>query len=141
MVLIDSSIWIEAARREGDLQVKVALEGLLDEYQACWCGAVKLEVLGGARKEERKALEFFFQTIPYKPMTDVAWERAKKMGWQMRDAGLTVPWNDVLIASLSLEWGCRVFAKDKHFDAMAKVHRGIILYEPGYGGSYSEGEG
>ena len=53
MVLVDSSVWIEALRRDGRLDVKLALEGLLEEYEASWCGPVKLEVLGGARPQER----------------------------------------------------------------------------------------
>ena len=56
MVLVDSSVWIEAIRRAGRLEVKVGLEGLLDEYAAAWFGPVKLEVLGGARAQERSRL-------------------------------------------------------------------------------------
>ncbi len=29
MVLVDSSVWIQAVRRQGDLPIKVALESLL----------------------------------------------------------------------------------------------------------------
>ena len=57
MILVDSSIWIEAARRQGDLACKVALEAILEEYEAALCSPVKLEVLGGARKEERGRLQ------------------------------------------------------------------------------------
>ena len=41
MVLVDSSAWIEALRRNGDLRVKLAIEGLLDAYEAQWNGAAK----------------------------------------------------------------------------------------------------
>lgn len=50
MALVDSSVWIEAARRQGDLATKVALRALLDECEAALCSPVKLEVLGGARR-------------------------------------------------------------------------------------------
>ena len=138
MVLVDSSIWIEAARRHGDLKVKVALEALLEEGEATWCGPVKLEVLGGARKEERRALEHYFAVIPYVPLRDEAWEHAKQLAWRVRDGGLTVPWNDILIAGISLKLGCRVYAQDKHFEAMAPLI-GLSLYQPSYGGSYNPG--
>jgi len=137
MVLVDSSVWIEAARRQGRIEVKAALRGLLREFEATWCGPVKLEVLGGARREERRALEFFFEVIPYQPTTDGAWDEAKALAWRLRDGGLTIPSNDVLIASLALKWQCRVYAVDKHFDAMAKVLPGLFMYEPGYGGDYN----
>ena len=136
MVLVDSSIWIEAARRTGSLHVKVALETLLEEYEACWCGPVKLEVLGGARKEERKKLEFFFDAIPYRAMPDTAGADAKELAWRLRDKGVTAPWNDVLIASLALSWDLRLFAQDAHFEKFADV-AGLRLYQPGYGGSYN----
>ena len=137
MVLVDSSVWIEALRREGRLQVKLALENLLEEYEAAWCGPVKLEVLGGARQQDRKVLEQHFSCIPYYPMTDNAWDSAKKLAWKLRDGGVTAPWNDVLIATLSVKADCRVYAVDKHFELMQAAGAGIRLYRPGYSGTYN----
>jgi predicted nucleic acid-binding protein len=134
MVLVDSSVWIEALRLKGRLEVKVALEGLLEEYEATWCGPVKLEVLGGARSQDRKRLMAYFECIPYRSFNDLHWEFARECAWRMRDNGLTLPWNDILIGSLSIKWGCRLYAVDSDFDAMAKVI-GVRLYQPGYGGS------
>lgn len=136
MVLVDSSVWIEALRRDGRLDVKVALEGLLDEYEAAWCGPVKLEVLGGARKEDRRKLEVHFACIPYYSMADPAWNSAKALAWRLRDQGCNTPWNDILIASLSIQADCRVYSIDKHFDVMARCGVAIRLYQPGYGGKY-----
>lgn len=136
MVLVDSSVWIEALRREGRLDVKLALENLLEEYEAAWCGPVKLEVLGGARAQDRKALEEQFSCIPYYPMADAAWDFAKKLAWRLRDKGCTVPWNDILIATLSIKAECRIYTVDKHFNLMYEAGAGICLYEPGYGGKY-----
>ena len=137
MVLVDSSVWIEALRRDGRLDVKLALENLLEEYEAAWCGPVKLEVLGGARAQDRKSLEEQFSCIPYFPMTDAAWDSAKKLGWRLRDKGCTAPWNDILIATLSVKADCRVYAVDKHFELMYESGAGIRLYRPGYAGQYN----
>lgn len=136
MVLVDSSIWIEAFHRNGKLEVKVSLENLLDEYEALWCGPVKLEVLGAARHEERNRLLSFFECIPYRPMTDSSWDSALNLSWQLRDKGVTVPWNDVLIASLSKTWNLRLYAVDKHFE-MIQSAVGLRLYYPGIGGKFS----
>ena len=136
MVLVDSSVWIEAARRQGDLGCKVALESLLEEYEATLCSPVRLEVLGGARKEERSGLAAGFAVIPYIPVTEATWNLALENAWRLRDAGLQAPWNDVLIASVSIEHGCRVYARDKHFELMSSAV-GFRLYEPGYGGSFA----
>jgi predicted nucleic acid-binding protein len=136
MVLVDSSIWIEAARRQGDLACKVGLEGLLEVAEAMTCGPVRLEVLGGARVEDRTRLSAYFDCIPYQAMDDQAWDSAKDCAWRLRDKGHSIPWNDILIASLSLRWSCRVYARDQHFEIMHDI-LAIRLYRPGYGGSYN----
>lgn len=141
MVLVDSSVWIEAARRQGDLAAKVALRALLDEYEAAWCSPVKLEVLGGARREERRALETFFSCISYVEARETDWEAAKTLAWRARDAGHTLPWNDFLISATAVERGWRVFSRDAHFTTLAGLG-GAPIYRPGYGGSYqAEDEG
>ena len=137
MVLVDSSVWIEAIRRDGNINVKLALEGLLEEYEAAWCGPVKLEVLGGARVQDRKKLEELFNCIPYFPMADIAWDSAKNLAWRLRDKDCTAPWNDILIATLSVLADCRVYSIDKHFDQMRQSDAGIRLYQPGYAGGYN----
>ncbi len=136
MVLVDSSVWIEAARREGELAFKVGLEGLLEAAEAMYCGPVRLEFLGGARAEDRKRLTTYLDCIPYRAIDDSAWEYARDCAWRLRDKGQTIPWNDILIGSLSLRWQCRVYAKDQHFEIMREV-LGLRLYQPGYGGSYN----
>ncbi len=137
MVLVDSSIWIEALRRDGRLDVKLALENLLEEYEAAWCGPVKLEVLGGARAQDRAKLEAQFDCIPYFPMKDESWDSAKNLAWRLRDKGCTAPWNDILIAALSLKADCRIYAMDKHFELISHSAVGVRLYQPGYAGKYN----
>ena len=76
MVLVDSSIWIEGMRREGALEIKIALEALLEAYEATLCGPVKMEVLGGARREELAGIQYFFSLMPYYPFNEKIWEEA-----------------------------------------------------------------
>lgn len=134
-VIVDTSVWIEASRHDGDLGYKVGLENLLEEYEAAWCSPVKLEFMGGARQQDRKKLEFWFGSIPYRPAEERHWEMAKQNAWKCRDAGLTLPWNDLLIATIAHDAGMRIYAKDKHFESMADI-LGLRLYRPGYGGRY-----
>jgi predicted nucleic acid-binding protein len=135
MVLVDSSVWIEALRRKGRLDVKVALEALLEAYEAQLCAPVRLEVMGGARKEDRRTIGAYFSIIPYRAVGLDDWERAISLAWRLRGAGLTVPWLDVLIASLAIHDGVRLFTIDAHFEKIAQT-AGLSLYQPGYGGSF-----
>jgi predicted nucleic acid-binding protein len=135
MVLVDSSVWIEAARRGGSMDVKCGLEGLLEEFQAGLCGLVWMEVLGGARGTERSRMRSYFAVLPRLPTEEAAWNEASLAAATLRDHGLTIPWSDVLVATLALMQGIRVYAHDGHFNRMAPV-LGLQLYEPGYGGRY-----
>ena len=54
----------------------------------------------------------------FRATADDAWDRAKELAWRLRDRGQTIPWNDVLIGSLALSWGCRVYACDRHFEVL-----------------------
>lgn len=136
MVLVDSSVWIEALRRQGRLEVKLALEGLLDVYEAQWCTPVRLEVLGGAKAGERGRLGRHFAAIPYRACTEADWDRAIALAWRLRDHGLTVPWLDVVIAALALHDTVRLYALDAHFARMAEF-TGLRLYQPGYAGLFA----
>lgn len=135
MVLVDSSVWIEGFRRQGSLEVKVALEGLLEAYEAQWCSPVRLEVLGGARASERARLGRHFAVIPYRVCTEKDWDRAVALAWRIRDRGLTIPWLDVVIAALALHDEVRLFTIGAHFRDVAAI-TGLRLYEAGHGGSY-----
>lgn len=139
MILVDSSAWIESLRRHGDMKVKLAIEGLLEAYEAQWCSPVRLEVLGGARLNERARLAAHFSIVPYRSCREDDFERAVALVWRLRERGLVVPWMDVLIAAIAIHDESRVYAVDKHFSEIAK-HTGLALYRPGYGGSFNDAE-
>jgi predicted nucleic acid-binding protein len=139
MVLVDSSAWIESLRRKGDMRVKLAVEGLLEAYEALWCSPVRLEVLGGARLEERAHLSQRFSVIPYRACREDDWERAVSLAWRLRARGFNLPWLDVLIAAIAIQDGVRLYAIDSHFQEIAK-HTTLLLYQPGYGGSFNDME-
>ena len=137
MVLVDSSVWIEALRPQGDLATKVALEALLEVDGALVSGPIVLEVLGGCRPADRKRLLDYFASVPYRRVPDEAWRRAARLSWRLREDGITLPWNDLLIGSLGLLWDLRVFAADRHFDFLESRAR-LRRYRPGPGGTYSD---
>ena len=68
-------------------------------------------------------------------MSEQDWDRAISLAWKLRDKGLTVPWLDVVVASLALHDGIRLFAIDDHFKKIGEL-AGLTLYEPSYGGTF-----
>jgi len=136
MVLVDTSAWIELHRRDGNLAVKLAVRGLLDEFQAALCGPVEMEFLGGARPDERARLQAWCNILPYIRNDQKLWRNAAMNFAACRAKGINTPWNDVLIATIAVMNNLLVYASDKHFAAMSPV-LGFSLYQPGYNGMYN----
>ncbi len=136
MVIIDTSAWVEFFRRDGDLSVKMAVKWLLDEYEGALCGPVEMEFLGGARQNEMLRIKKWFDLIPYVRNDLKIWREAAGNFAKLKAKGFTVPWNDILIGTIAKNQSIRVYAKDKHFLAMAEV-LGVMLYQPGYNGMFN----
>ena len=110
MVLVDTSAWIALHRRDGDPAVKLAVRGLLDAFEAAMCGPVEMEYLGGARPAERERLQAWCNILPYIRSDQKIWRKAAALYSRMNGKGFKVPWTDALIACISIEKGCRVYA-------------------------------
>ena len=87
MVLVDSSVWIECAHRDGRMACKTGLHGLVEVAEAVICGPIKMEVLAGARLQDRPCLAAGFEHIPHKVIDDGAWDFALHCAWRLRDEG------------------------------------------------------
>lgn len=135
MVLVDTSAWIEFFRRDGDPLVKLAMKALIEALEATLCGPVEMEFFGGALPHERRRIQSRFDSLPYLNNDQKIWRQAATHYATLRSKGTTVPWNDVLVATLALRHDYRAYAVDQHFEVMAK-HLGLRLYTPGYNGAF-----
>lgn len=136
MVIVDTSAWITFFRRDGDHFVKLSVKGLLEAFEAALCGPVEMEFLGGTRPHEMQRIQPWFNLIPYLSNDQKLWRKAANNYSTLRAKGHTLPWNDILIATIALEKGVAVYAHDQHFEILSK-ELGVSLYEPGYNGKFN----
>lgn len=135
MILVDSSVWIEALRRDGRLDIKLAVEGLLEADEALICAPIRLKVLAGAQPEDREQIARHLSLVPDRPCVDEDWNRSTRLAWKCRDAGVAIPPEHAFVASIALHDGIRIFATDEVFDAICSL-TGLPLYVPGRGGLF-----
>lgn len=135
MVIVDTSIWIELFRRDGDPAAKLALGHLIKSRKASLCGPVKMEILGGVVSSRQQAMRQKLDLYPFVPENGGIWTRSAENYSQLRAAGITAPWNDILISTIALASDFRIYAADKHFQLMAPI-LGLRLYKPGPGGTF-----
>jgi len=120
MTLIDTSAWIEFFRRSGDAAVTSRVAGLVETSDAAYYGPILYELMLGARPAEmpliRRALWFCgFLEFPLG-----AWELGASLEKGMRQKGITIPRDDILVAATALHHDVPLYCSDKHFQAIAK---------------------
>lgn len=121
MILIDSSVWVEGLRRSGDTRIKLKLTNLLDDGSVLTCFPIRLEILGAARRSDRKTLDGYFKDIPNLEITEDVWNGAILLSRSLRDRGYAIPWNDILIAATALDYQVPVYSKDNHFKQIQRI--------------------
>jgi len=121
MVLIDTSAWIFALKKNPFLPLKKRIDALLREDLVVTFGMVKLELLGGARtKKEFDRLKNRLDAL-YEISTDtILWGVASQLAFKLHRKGLTIPYTDILIACAALHSKAILLHADAHFDLLAK---------------------
>ncbi len=119
-ILIDSSVWIEYYRPRGPKTVQDKVREALARDAVVTTGIVVIEVLQGARTEEA-------YTMLWGDVTGLRWlepsaeaiEVAARLGFDLQRLGSPVPATDLLIASMALQHGSRLWHRDAHFSRIA----------------------
>ncbi|MBK9306485.1 MAG: PIN domain-containing protein [Nitrospira sp.] len=126
MVIADTSVWIPFFNRP-DSDEKAALDLLIDADEVMLVGVVLAELLQGCRTpSERETLSDALSALPYREVSTTTWMRTGDLSASLLRKGMTLPLSDLLIATLAIEHGCRVYSLDAHF----KKIPGLSLYIP-----------
>ena len=121
MKLVDSSAWVEFLRRKGDPKVKNIVARLLQVDQAAYTCPIRFELLSGVKSGEESDLEQAFALSHHFPFEQDDWVEAARLERRLRARGLTVPRNDLFVATVAIRTGAVVLCRDAHFSAAQKV--------------------
>jgi hypothetical protein len=89
----------------------------IGEGDLATCGMVRLEVERGLKVEKmRRSLGGFFDVLINVPTSNKIWEQATTLAWTLDRCGVTLPAQDILIATCAKELGAAVLTDDAHFD-------------------------
>lgn len=126
MILVDSSVLIDALRREDSPQSKVLSQG-----DFCVCGVTIAEVLHGARDEEdylriMDSLDGFLKV----EIREEDWVQTGRNLHLLKKAGRMVPFQDVVLATLAVCHDLELWTNDKHFQQIRQVLGDLKLFVP-----------
>jgi len=111
MILVDTSVLIDALRKP-----LPKIQQLFVTHQAALCGVIRAEVLHGARDGHHyQQLHTALAQFPQLPITEPTWDSIARHLWILRTAGVTLPFNDVIIATVAMENGVELWTRDAQF--------------------------
>ncbi|MHB8520248.1 MAG: PIN domain-containing protein [Limisphaerales bacterium] len=121
MTLVDTSSWIEYLR-QSESAPSTRVEGLVLDGEAAWCDMTLVELWNGVRgaREKRELAEMEKEIIPL-PINTEVWRVACRLALRCREAGLTVPANDIVVAACATEYQVELEHCDSHFDKILPV--------------------
>jgi len=116
MILIDTSAWIEFLKKSGNSGVKRRVADLLDRDEAAYTCPVSFELLVGARGREIALIQETLSFCERRLFDAHCWDRAAELEQKLKQNGVTVPRDDVFVATVALEEDWPILCRDKHFD-------------------------
>ena len=97
------------------------MDALLRQHVVATSGMVRLELLGGARDApEWSELAVVLGGLHQLPVTEETWDEAASIAYELRRVGITVPFTDILIATIAIHADATVLHRDRHFDLIAQ---------------------
>jgi predicted nucleic acid-binding protein len=121
MILIDTSAWLFALKKNFHPAIKERIELVLIESDVATNGIIELELLGGTKSErEYNRLKSRLDALYYIEATKSLWDLSSKLAFDLRRKGVTAPYTDIFIAASALKEKAILLHADSHFDVIAE---------------------
>ena len=120
MVLIDTSAWLFALKKDFHPVIKERIGQLLVESDVAICGMITLELLGGTKSErEYLRLKSRLDSLFYIESDKLLWDYSSKLAFDLKRKGMSIPYADIVIAASALKERAILIHADSHFDSIA----------------------
>ncbi len=125
MILTDTSVVIDFVRTADR-----KLQQLIVAHAATICGVTRAEVLIGARNAaHRVRMLAVLQLFQQLPIPDTLWGDIGDNLAALRRSGITVPFNNVVIATVAVSNGIELWTRDKQFAMMQQILTPLQLFQ------------
>ena len=120
MIVVDSSVWIEAQRRPSG-KAATTLNRLLDDDVVALALPVQLELLAGIARRDRAALARGLSALPLLRPSAETWALVERWVPAAADRGHRFGLADWLIAALASEIDALIWSLDEDFSALEQL--------------------
>ena len=117
MILVDTNIIIDFWNNPTAAYAKI-----FSENDIALCGVIKTELLRGSKSANDFArIQTTLEDFYYLNFVENDWIALAKQFITLKKNGLVVPFQDAIIAFLTIKYDCEVWINDKHFKLMQTV--------------------
>lgn len=125
MILTDTSVVVVFLRGP-----TVRLTTIIQTHQAAICGITLAEVYAGARNPaDFTRLTTALSIFGTVPIPDTIWSNVGRNLALLRSQGITVPFTDVVIATVAIDNGLELWSYDAHFPMIQTVLPALKLFQ------------
>ena len=120
MIVVDTSVWIAAQRRPASDTARTLLS-LLDADEVALALPVRLELLAGVSKADRRRFQRAFSALPVLIPTEETWQPLDDWIAKAANEGHRFAITDLLIARLADEIGALIWSLDDDFERLERL--------------------
>lgn len=120
MIVVDTSVWIAAFRSRSGAEAE-SLQRLLDADEVALALPVRIELLAGARHQDRRPLRTALSALPILRPTDDTWTLIESWAPKAAEAGERFTLSDLMIGALASEIRGLVWSLDADFNRLAQL--------------------
>lgn len=124
--LVDTSIWIESLKRNGDVKIQQWMKRALLEERVVIAPIIKVEILSGAVNEKQFIeLKEELDSLTVLGKEPEVWEKTANLNFTLRRKGFNIPLTDVLISTWALIYDCVLVHQDRHYEMIREVEHNL----------------
>jgi predicted nucleic acid-binding protein len=125
MILIDTSLLIDYLKGPDTI-----LDGIIEKEEVAICGIVLAELFHGINSNrEKELIHDAVKDFEWVQIEDTIWHTVGINLNKLKKNGLTVPFQDAVIATLCIDKNIKIATRDKHFERIATILTDLQVYK------------
>ncbi|MFH0976772.1 MAG: PIN domain-containing protein [Spirochaetota bacterium] len=124
MILADTNIIIDYLKNK-----RSDFENLIDKDDIATCGIILSELIHGARTEKDKVdITEAIKELQWLSIDDDIWQDVGNNLNKLKTQGLTIPFQDAVLATLCINKNIPIMTNDTHFIKIAEILQNLKLF-------------